>query len=447
MGMCRDLEKKIGLGGINLRVGDFRNRICKSHIVEFEEQIRDDSGTDRSWNIPFYSNEKLNNLPENKGKFSWVLRDELAQAMEELGIVSNNERVLFCNIAYMKHYDCLNYEEKPINGGQYIIDTGDAFEKYNFHRCEDGMVRGFVETKYVGGYKNGNRTPKQLHIENIDPSYKEQDEIDYVTVVFCAKNPDKNIDKTVIVGWYKNAKVYRNRKEYLERPFNLETKYEHAILLSEDERTFEIPRAKSNDDNIGFGQANIWYANKNEHKSFVDEVLKYIDAYTKEKYEKDVSKENLTQDDELNEEITNHRFNGDETFEYTKEVVKKQEPKISFHGVLIYKRERKRANNAIIHSKHQCEIDAKHISFKRKNDGFPYMEAHHLIPMSKQDLFEYSLDVEENIVSLCSQCHREIHHGENADALIKKLYNDRKKLLKNKKIGVSLDELLSYYGF
>ena len=67
--------------------------------------------------------------------------------------------------------------------------------------------------------------------------------------------------------------------------------------------------------------------------------------------------------------------------------------------------------------------------------------------MSKQDLFEYSLDVEENIVSLCSQWHREIHHGKNVDVLIKQLYNDRKKLLKDKKIGASLDELLSYYGF
>lgn len=43
-----------------------------------------------------------------------------------------------------------------------------------------------------------------------------------------------------------------------------------------------------------------------------------------EKYEKDITKENSIQDDELNEEIMNHRFNVNEAFEYTKETVKKQ---------------------------------------------------------------------------------------------------------------------------
>ena len=73
------------------------------------------------------------------------------------------------------------------------------------------------------------------------------------------------------------------------------------------------------------------------------------------------------------------------------------------------------------------------------------MEAHHLIPMSKQNLFEYSIDIEENIVSLCSHCHNEIHYGENAKELIKKLYYKRKDLLQKKNVHISLEELLSYY--
>ena len=67
--------------------------------------------------------------------------------------------------------------------------------------------------------------------------------------------------------------------------------------------------------------------------------------------------------------------------------------------------------------------------------------------MAQQDNFEYSLDVEENIISLCSQCHNEIHYGKHADKLITKLYYDRIKLLKKKKIEVTLEKLLSYYGF
>ena len=44
------------------------------------------------------------------------------------------------------------------------LDTGDAFEKYNFYRCEDGMVKGFVETKYIGEYDDKDGILEQLHI-------------------------------------------------------------------------------------------------------------------------------------------------------------------------------------------------------------------------------------------------------------------------------------------
>ena len=152
-------------------------------------------------------------------------------------------------------------------------------------------------------------------------------------------------------------------------------------------------------------------------------------------------------DDTLNEVINTQKFSNNKSFHYSNELVLRQEPRVNSQGVLVYKRDRQKANNAILHSNHRCEINHDHISFKRKSDGLPYMEAHHLIPMAQQDLFEYSLDVEENIVSLCSQCHNEIHYGENADKLITKLYHERIELLKKKKIAVSLAELLSYYGF
>lgn len=47
------------------------------------------------------------------------------------------------------------------------------------------------------------------------------------------------------------------------------------------------------------------------------------------------------------------------------------------------------------------------------------MEPHHLIPLQYHEEFEWSLDVEANVVSLCSECHNQIHYG------------DGKKYLKN----------------
>ena len=35
-----------------------------------------------------------------------------------------------------------------------------------------------------------------------------------------------------------------------------------------------------------------------------------------------------------------------------------------------------------------------------------YVEAHHLIPMGFQDDFSKSIDVEANIISLCTYCHK-----------------------------------------
>lgn len=80
--------------------------------------------------------------------------------------------------------------------------------------------------------------------------------------------------------------------------------------------------------------------------------------------------------------------------------------------------------------------------------GKPYLEAHHLIPMAKQPLFENRLDVISNIIPLCPTCHRRIHIGVNEDRkkMLTELYEKRKKDLQNG-IGkaISLEELLSYY--
>ncbi len=55
------------------------------------------------------------------------------------------------------------------------------------------------------------------------------------------------------------------------------------------------------------------------------------------------------------------------------------------------------------------------------------MEPHHLIPMSMTDYFGVSLDREQNIFSLCSNCHNQIHYGkkEAVQQMISKLFLSR----------------------
>ncbi len=132
-------------------------------------------------------------------------------------------------------------------------------------------------------------------------------------------------------------------------------------------------------------------------------------------------------------------------YEYQNKPKKKTAP-VVIGGHKTYTRDRKTALNALSHAGYVCEIDENHESFIRKNSNEKYTEPHHLIPMSFSDKFEHSLDVEENIVSLCSNCHNQIHYGREARELIEQLYEQRKELLEKVGLEITLAHLLSMYG-
>lgn len=103
------------------------------------------------------------------------------------------------------------------------------------------------------------------------------------------------------------------------------------------------------------------------------------------------------------------------------------------------------AANALCNANYRCEIDENHGTFIRKTNELPYTEPHHLIPLKFQNAFENSLDVENNIVSLCSSCHNHLHYGKYTEELLKKLYEMRKDLLNVAGLNISFEQLLCYY--
>ena len=135
-----------------------------------------------------------------------------------------------------------------------------------------------------------------------------------------------------------------------------------------------------------------------------------------------------------------------EPFSYSG-VPKEKTAPIYANGHKTYLRDRQTAINALVHANYECEIAINHQTFIRKKSNLKYTEPHHLIPMAFSDEFEVSLDVEENIVSLCSNCHNQIHYGKDADKLITKLYEERKNNLKKVGIVISLNRLLAMYGY
>lgn len=111
------------------------------------------------------------------------------------------------------------------------------------------------------------------------------------------------------------------------------------------------------------------------------------------------------------------------------------------------KRDPQVAANALENANYKCEYDLTDRTFLRKKSRRPYTEPHHLIPISQYKDFSCSVDVEENIVSLCSHCHNLLHYGcaEDREVVLYKLYQERIEELRESGLELSFDQLKSYY--
>lgn len=113
-----------------------------------------------------------------------------------------------------------------------------------------------------------------------------------------------------------------------------------------------------------------------------------------------------------------------------------------------WKRDPSKAKEALVNAGFACEFNPIHETFESDVTGENFVEAHHLIPMNCQSDFKWSLDVPGNIISLCPNCHRKIHHSKKDEKkrLIKDLYNNRKNILKVFGIEIALDDLIDSYS-
>ena len=181
--------------------------------------------------------------------------------------------IIFCNIAWMKKYEGITDYDKPQNGGSYIGETGDAHESFNFQDYNEKCY-GFVR---LNGKLNLNKYYKEV---------KRTDSfINDILVVWVATNKR---NETRIVGWYKNAKVFREG-QYRHCFYDESNAFEYRIeafskdcyLIPEKNRGFEVARASVEGTGKGFGQSNIWYADSEyAKKNVVPNVIEYIDNYS-----------------------------------------------------------------------------------------------------------------------------------------------------------------------
>lgn len=112
---------------------------------------------------------------------------------------------------------------------------------------------------------------------------------------------------------------------------------------------------------------------------------------------------------------------------------------------LAYKRSIEVVNNALAFAHYKCEAECQNKLFLRKNGEFYYTEAHHLIPLSYQEHFDFSLDVEANVISLCPNCHCNLHYGFDIEEVLRKLFENRKTRLQKCGLDINYENLLLLY--
>jgi len=100
-----------------------------------------------------------------------------------------------------------------------------------------------------------------------------------------------------------------------------------------------------------------------------------------------------------------------------------------------YKRNAKFISEAKIRDNFTCRINDKHDTFISNNTN--YVEGHHIIPMFQQKNYDFKLDNINNIISLCPNCHREIHSADNKSKIINTLYRLNKEYMSNNNIHIN----------
>jgi 5-methylcytosine-specific restriction protein A len=113
-----------------------------------------------------------------------------------------------------------------------------------------------------------------------------------------------------------------------------------------------------------------------------------------------------------------------------------------------YPRNPAAAAQALQDAEFTCEADPSHGTFTSDATQQPYVEAHHLMPLSNPLGLAGNLDVPENIVALCPNCHRRVHLEEKVAriTMLADLYSKRKLRLKAHNLDFGFPELLRAYG-
>jgi 5-methylcytosine-specific restriction protein A len=139
------------------------------------------------------------------------------------------------------------------------------------------------------------------------------------------------------------------------------------------------------------------------------------------------------------------RFDADDAF-YSYDIYEPEIVTPKLAAVFRHHRSRETALQAISRAGFQCEAEPTIPLFTARSTGKPYLEPHHLIPVSLSAAFPKSLDHLDNIYALSPHHHRRVHFGKVEDCVdvIDRLLHRRSNVLT--RYGVSRANIVEFYN-
>lgn len=112
-----------------------------------------------------------------------------------------------------------------------------------------------------------------------------------------------------------------------------------------------------------------------------------------------------------------------------------------------WERDAKLARKCLHRADYKCEFDGSHNLFIARSTLKPYVEAHHLIPMSFQNEWDVKLDRSCNIFSLCPMCHSKVHHAvdKTTAEVVLRLFEKRQKEMTDL-LSIDAKDILRFYN-
>ncbi len=207
-------------------------------------------------------------------------------------------KVIFARIGFMKFYQGPKPgDEKPIGGGSY--NTGEiGHEAYNYTDI-NGLLYGYFQPHM--------KEPYEINIGRIQQGCSDK-KIENVLVIWFATNP---IAKgQVVVGWYKNATVFKSIQSPTKLPqrknynYNIKAKKEDCVLLPISKRKFPVGHGIKGKKEGNPGQANTFYVLDNNGRpkdlnnptnAWITKLIEYVTNYDGDTIS--------SQEDEIQEDI------------------------------------------------------------------------------------------------------------------------------------------------